>query len=142
MGNTELAPLVNGSNGRAADGRFAVGNPGGPGGSAFAKRSAQLRQTLIDAVSEQDIRDVATKLVERAKAGDVDAARLLFDRLLGKPVMPVAVKTEPADEIRTVETVTLNQAIEQLKRATPEEREIVRRAMEIMRKGQREANAG
>lgn len=127
--------MINGHNGRDEAGRFAVGNSGGPGGSPYAKRCAQLRQALIEAVAEEDIRNIVMALVRQAKTGDVQSARLLFDRLMGKPLTPVVA------EVVTGESVTLNQAIEQLRRATPEERAIVRQAGQIMRRIQREANS-
>ena len=33
-----------------------------------------------------DLRDVVKRLVDAAKGGDVSAAKLLFDRLLGPPL--------------------------------------------------------
>jgi ribosomal protein L17 len=40
------------------------------------------------AVSVSDFRVVVKKLVALAKAGDLQASRLLLDRLLGPPVAP------------------------------------------------------
>ena len=73
------------SDGRDSRGRFAVGNPGGPG-SFNAKRVARLRAALLNAVSEEDMREVIAKLVELAKSGDTRAIRELLDRVLGRPV--------------------------------------------------------
>lgn len=70
-------------NGRTALGQFAKGNAGGPG-NPHGKRVAALREALIAAVTEADIKAVAKALVARAKAGEVAAARELLDRLLGK----------------------------------------------------------
>ena len=70
-------------NGRTARGRFAKGNPGGPG-NPYAKRVADLRAALLESVTEADIRAVARALVKRAKAGEVAAIRELLDRLVGK----------------------------------------------------------
>ena len=64
-------------------GRFAQGNPGGPG-NPYAKRVADLRAALLDSVTEQDIRAVARALVKRAKEGEIPAIRELLDRLMGK----------------------------------------------------------
>ena len=79
-------PTTNGVNGngggRGANGRFLVGNPGGPG-SPYVKKVAALRSALFAAVSARDLRAIIKKMVEEAKAGDVAAARLLLDRLLG-----------------------------------------------------------
>jgi len=58
--------------GRFSEGnRAAVGNP-------HAKRVGELRTALLDAVMPED--------VEAAKGGDVAAARVLFERTLGRPV--------------------------------------------------------
>ena len=77
-------PSTNGDNGRDAGGRFAKGNPGGPG-NPFARRVARLRSLLLDAVSDDDLRAVVAKMVEKAKAGDVAAAREVLTRTIGKP---------------------------------------------------------
>jgi hypothetical protein len=71
-------------NGRTVSGQFAKGNAGGPG-NPHGKRVADLRAALLEAVTPEDIRAVAHALVRRAKMGEVQAIRELFDRLLGKP---------------------------------------------------------
>jgi len=66
--------------GRFSEGnRAAVGNP-------HAKRVGELRTALLDAVMPEDVQAVAKALVEAAKGGDVAAARVLFERTLGRPV--------------------------------------------------------
>ncbi len=78
-------PSPNGGNGkRNANGRFAKGNPGGPG-NPYARRVAQLRAMIADAVTDEDLLAIVGALVERAKEGDVVAARELFNRLVGRP---------------------------------------------------------
>jgi hypothetical protein len=74
-----------GNGGRGPDGRFGRGNGCGRG-NPHAKRVAQLRGALLDAVSPADLKAVAAALLAQAKAGDVAAARELFQRLLGPPV--------------------------------------------------------
>jgi len=71
--------------GRAGGGRFAPGNPGGPG-NPYGRQVAALRAALLEAVTPDELRAVAAKLVELAKAGNVQAIRELFDRTLGRPV--------------------------------------------------------
>lgn len=79
------SPSPNGSNGkRDASGRFAAGNPGGPG-NPYARQVAQLRAVILDAVTEDDLKAIVAGLIERAKDGDLAAAQELFNRLLGKP---------------------------------------------------------
>jgi len=41
---------------------------------------------MINAVTEQDLREVIKALVAEAKSGDLAAVRELLDRLLGKPI--------------------------------------------------------
>ena len=71
-------------NGRDASGRFAKGNSGGPG-NPQAKRVGELRTAFLEAVSTEDMRLLARKLLEQAKAGDVQAAREVLMRTLGRP---------------------------------------------------------
>lgn len=79
------SPSPNGSNGRDERGRFTAGNAGGPG-NPHAAQVGRLRSALVSAVTEEDMREVITALVDKAKAGSIAAARVLFDRVLGKPV--------------------------------------------------------
>jgi len=76
---------TNGSNGRGPDGRFLPGNSGGPG-NPFAKRTAELRSALVSAVTPADIKAVAKSLIKLAKGGDVAAARLLLDKVIGQSI--------------------------------------------------------
>jgi hypothetical protein len=78
-------PSPNRANGRTTGGRFAKGNPGGPG-NPNAKKVAELRSTLLGAVSLDDMRAVVKKLVAQAKAGDVAASKVVLERLLGQPL--------------------------------------------------------
>ena len=92
MGDNMVAnkPIGNGSNGRRADGRFAIGNPGGPGNPNM-QRAGQIRRMICGFVTEKDLRDIVQALVEKAKGGDLPSIRELLDRLAGKP-------TQAADE--------------------------------------------
>lgn len=90
-----LAPSTNGSNGRGSGGRFALGNPGGPG-NPLAKKTAALRRAFQECVGEEDIRAVVAELIARAKAGEPWAVRELLDRALGKPKQ--AEMSDEADE--------------------------------------------
>jgi hypothetical protein len=78
-------PSINGSTGRTSAGRFAAGNNGGPG-NPHARRVARLRAALLRAVTPEDLTAVVTALLTQAKAGDVQAAKELLQRLLGPPV--------------------------------------------------------
>lgn len=70
------------TNGRDARGRFARGAKPGPGRERGRK---EHRQAMHDAVSPEDIAGIMRTLRDLALGGDVAAARVLLDRLLGKP---------------------------------------------------------
>ena len=77
-----MKPSPTESNGRDSSGKFTAGNSAGKG-NPYAKRVGQLRTALLDAITEDDMRDVISAMVKKAKGGDVAAARILFDRCLG-----------------------------------------------------------
>lgn len=76
-------PSPNGPSGRDSTGRFAQGNPGGPG-NPYAKRVAALRGAMLEAVTKKDMAAILGKLVELAKSGSVPAAKEVLDRCLGR----------------------------------------------------------
>ena len=92
--------------GRTPTGRFAVGNRGGPG-NPFIRRVTKLRSALLKAVTTEDIAEVVQMLIDKAKAGDVAAARELLDRTIGKARQPVDVTSGDGVDDRPVE-FTLN----------------------------------
>jgi hypothetical protein len=55
-------------NGRDSRGRFAVGNPGGPG-NPFAERAAALRKAFYATATEADLQAIARQVLDQAKAG-------------------------------------------------------------------------
>src|SRR5208337_4774254 len=63
--------------GRDERGKFAKGNFGGPG-NPFARQTAAFRKAIHAAVTEADLEEVAKKLLEKAKEGDVAAMKLLL----------------------------------------------------------------
>jgi hypothetical protein len=72
------------SNRRDAQGRFAKGNPGGPG-NPYARKTAALRKALVEAVTPEDITAIVHALLLKAKQGKRGAGKLLSSYLLGKP---------------------------------------------------------
>jgi hypothetical protein len=72
-------------NGRDEHGRFTPGNSLAKG-NPHAVRVAKLRSALLNTVTEDDMREIVRKLVSLAKDGDTIAARILFDRVLGRPI--------------------------------------------------------
>lgn len=79
---------------RDARGRFVPGctvgrtAPPGPGRPPRAKEE-QLLGVLREVVTEQRLVAMVQALVERATAGDVQAARLLLSYLIGQPAQQV-----------------------------------------------------
>jgi hypothetical protein len=93
-------PSVNGANGaegRDAQGRFTKGNSGGPG-NPHVSQTAKLRAALLEAVTPEDIREIALKMVKNAKAGNMIATKELLERTIGpaKLTMDLNVQT-PSD---------------------------------------------
>ncbi len=78
-------PLTTEGNGRGPDGKFLRGNKvakGNPHASVVAK----LRTAALAAVPPKDLAAIMRELVKLALAGDVAAAREVFQRTLGPPV--------------------------------------------------------
>ena len=92
-------PSPNGLNGRDERGRFAAGNPGGPG-NPHAKKVGKLRSAMLTAVTDDEMRSIVKKLVELARSGNVPAAKEVLDRCLGRPVE--ADLLERLDELETM----------------------------------------
>jgi hypothetical protein len=85
--------------GRDAKGRFAKGNPGGPG-NPFARHVAKLRTALVQCVGEEDIRHIAKGLLSNARMGHLPSVRILLMYVLGKPSGAVNPDTLDIDEWR------------------------------------------
>ncbi len=85
LGESDGAPLAPiGDGGRdAATGRFRAGNPGGKG-NPHALRVAAYREAMISEATPDDLRAIVRTLIEAAKGGDVQAAKEVLDRTLGK----------------------------------------------------------
>src|SRR5438552_832307 len=72
---------------RDAKGRFAKGNAGGPG-NPFARKVAQLRAALVKFVTEDDLKHIVFKVMLMAESGNLEAVKLLFQYVIGKPAAP------------------------------------------------------
>jgi hypothetical protein len=95
---TETEPAV--TDGRDNAGKFSAGNSFGRG-NPVARHAQRLRQLFVTAVTEEDIRDIVSKLVAMAKNGDIQAANLLLTRALGKP--STSEVTLPLDDVLTLD---------------------------------------
>lgn len=68
---------------RDKKGRFAPGNPGGPGNPkmrSLTEQACRIRAIVTDA----DLERVVRRLVDLAEGGDAQACRMVLDRLAGK----------------------------------------------------------
>lgn len=65
-------------------GRFLKGNPGG-GTPPHTNKIAQLRKAFYSSVNDADISDVIKKMIELAKNGDVNAAKVVLAYGIGPP---------------------------------------------------------
>jgi hypothetical protein len=75
-------------NGRHVNGRFAPGNQaavGNPGNT----RMKELRRALLECATEEKVKAVEESLHELAVGGDVAAAKVWLDHVVGKPVQAV-----------------------------------------------------
>jgi hypothetical protein len=70
--------------GRDAQGRLRPGNPGGPG-NPYARQVALVKQELLGYCTPEDRREIMHAMIERAKAGDVQAAKFVYAYTAGKP---------------------------------------------------------
>ena len=94
-------PAAPEENGRDAGGKFTKGNKGGPG-NPFARRIAELRAALVNTVTAEDLAKVAAAMIKKAGKGDVAAARLVFQYVLGKPSDPPDPDRVDVDEWENV----------------------------------------
>lgn len=70
--------------GRDEKGRFAPGNPGGPGGSR--KRAKEFQRAAEEAVTPEHIQALVRKAMRQALEGDLHAMRFVTERVMGRPV--------------------------------------------------------
>ena len=104
MKRVRLNPTPNGSDGNVpingkdpATGRFVKGWRGGPGNPHGAE-TAKLRSALLKAITDRDVQAIIRKMIAKAKAGNVEAARLVLERVFGKPPLSVTLATDPSME--------------------------------------------
>ena len=65
-------------------GRFASGNPGGPG-RPKGRHETELRRAAQDAATPDMVRGVLRKVAMQALQGNLTAARIFLERTLGRP---------------------------------------------------------
>jgi hypothetical protein len=70
--------------GRAAAGRFAKGNPGGPG-NPFYRRQAEFRRACLELFTPEDVMSLLRVMLALGRNGDVAAAKVFLEYVIGKP---------------------------------------------------------
>jgi len=70
---------------RNPDGTFKKGYSGNPGGRPPRTTEEQYMGTLEELITSEDVKDVVSVALSRAKAGDWRARRWLFNYFWGKP---------------------------------------------------------
>jgi hypothetical protein len=83
---------------RDGRGRFAQGNKAGKG-NPHHRRVAELRATMLERVTSDDITAVVDALLSKAKAGDTAAIKLLLDRIFGRIADHDAAAAEDRAEV-------------------------------------------
>jgi hypothetical protein len=78
------APETTSANHRDTTGRFGNGNDLASN-IPYARHVASLRTALAEAVTPDDLRAIAARLVEASRNGDKTATKLLFQYVIGKP---------------------------------------------------------
>lgn len=96
-------------------GQFVKGNPGSGMGGGRSKRQDKyqaLADALVNAVGTSDMEEVIGALIEQAKGGDVQAARLVLDYCVTKPTqeLDITIKRSPLEDLS-------DEALEALRRA-------------------------
>ncbi|KKM19146.1 hypothetical protein LCGC14_1658590 [marine sediment metagenome] len=95
MSKTKSKPRTVGADGRTKEGKFVKGNQCSVGNkSKTNEKSKALKQALIEAIDEKDIRAICRGLARKAKKGDVAAAKEIFDRLWGRAKQEVEIGAE------------------------------------------------
>lgn len=99
-----MSPSTHGADGTSAErdsrGRFVAGNTLGRG-NPLAGAAAKFRAELFDACREENaIPRVVASVIARAVDGDMTAARLLFEYVLGKPIeLDILQRVEELEEL-------------------------------------------
>jgi hypothetical protein len=95
--NPTPASVAENASGRDANGRFAQGNPGGPG-NPYYRRQAELKRMLLASVTDVDIQSVMLVLLSLARGGDLAAIKLFLEYTVGKPSKEVDPDKEELHE--------------------------------------------
>ncbi len=99
--------------GRDTNGRFAAGNPGGPGGPR--RRSSELRRAAEEAITPEHVAAMIRKATRMGLEGNLTAMRLVLERTSGRAAeAPVDIEPLGISLPRLRTAADCNTAIEQL----------------------------
>ena len=91
-GTNKKSAVANGKN-HAKNGRFTKGNDAG--GNHYAGYISKLRAALYESVTEEDIKKIAQAQIRKAQAS-TDAAKFVFEYLIGKPAQNINLESDGA----------------------------------------------
>ena len=87
-------PSTNGKNGT---GQFTTGNRHGKGNPLFGK-VATLRSAVLESITPATVKGLIKAFIERAKAGDIAAAKLILPYLIGQTATAKELEAEMVSE--------------------------------------------
>jgi len=71
---------------RDKKGRFVKGNQAARGNNGGRPRRAKLQDVIDEVMTDDDLKEIIRKHMDKAKAGDKDAAKLVLEHRYGRPV--------------------------------------------------------
>lgn len=92
----------NGEYARDAKGHFLKGNKGGPGYPGAA-RVFEFRKAIQDAVEPEVAAGIIRKAAAMALGGNIEAMRLVLERLVGRPTEHVIVEGDLKHTVSTIQ---------------------------------------
>jgi hypothetical protein len=72
------------TNGRDANGRFVQGNAGGPG-NPFYRKQVEFRRAVLELFTPEDVMSLLRVMLALGRNGDVAAAKVFLEYVVGKP---------------------------------------------------------
>jgi hypothetical protein len=77
----------------------------GVGSTSYRRRALAFREAFLAGIAPEDLTDIAHALVQRAKGGDLNAAKLVLERLVGPQPLgdwPTVVDIERTEMLNQV----------------------------------------